>query len=392
MNETTTQAVFKQAGLAGVLKYHQLVVQPNQRDYSWKESYVSKLFKDISKAISDGEQTYFLGTIVTIPRPEGTLEVVDGQQRLATTAILLAAIRDYLSQEEPVLVESINNEFLTGIDRIKRERVPRLRLNVDDNDLFGWIIAGNPELPEPPCTRPSHELLKHTYNLAVRHVKNIVSTLEPKDLGDVLNNWLSYLETTAVIVLVTVPTGANAYKMFETLNDRGLRTSQADLIKNHLFGKSGNRFQEVQNRWSYMRGQLETLGEEDITVTFLRQALIAMRGFVREAEVYDTVVEAVKTEQSAVTFSSSLETASNSYVATFNPEHEKWNGYPDAARRSIEVLNLLNIRPLRPILLAIASRFQARDGASALQFMVSFGVRLVITGSTRTGSIEEGVA
>jgi len=63
---------------------------------------------------------HFLGTIVTIPRTTGYLEVVDGQQRLATAAILLAAIRDFLKGKEDVLVESINNEFLTGIDRTKR--------------------------------------------------------------------------------------------------------------------------------------------------------------------------------------------------------------------------------------------------------------------------------
>jgi uncharacterized protein with ParB-like and HNH nuclease domain len=51
-----------------------------------------------------------------------------------------------------------------------------------------------------------------------------------------------------VVVLVRVPSGANAYKMFETLNDRGLRTSQADLIKNYLFGRGGARLPEVQTR------------------------------------------------------------------------------------------------------------------------------------------------
>ena len=392
MSDVNTQAAFEQAGLAGVLKYNQLVVQPNQRDYAWKEAYVTKLFKDLAKSLSDAEETYFLGTIVTIPRKDGTLEVVDGQQRLATTALLLAAIRDYLTDKEPVLVESINNEFLTGIDRAKRERLPRLRLNIDDNELFRWLVARNAGDEEPQSSKESHALLKAAYNLAAKHVKNIVSTLEPRDHGDVLNSWVSFLEHKAVVVLVRVPSGANAYKMFETLNDRGLRTSQADLIKNHLFGKSGNRFAEVQSRWSYMRGQLESLEEEDITVTFLRQALIAMRGFVRSDDVYDAVVETVKSEQSAVTFSSGLEAASNAYVAIFNPEHDKWNGYPDAARRSIEVLNVFNIKPLRPLLLAIAIKMPDQEAAGSLQFMVSLSVRLIIASSTRTGSVEESLA
>ena len=392
MNEPTSQATFSLVGLASVLKENALVVQPNQRDYAWEESYVTKLFKDIAKSINDGEKTYFLGTVVTIPRSDGTLEVVDGQQRLATTALLLAAIRDYLGSSEPMLVESINNEFLTGINRGKRERLPKLRLNVDDNDLFRWLIARNANDAEPPATKESHHLLKGAYDLAAQHVKNIVSTLDPKDHADELNRWVSFLELNAAVVLVRVPSGANAYKMFETLNDRGLRTSQADLIKNYLFGRSGNRFAEVQARWSFMRGQLETLDEDEITVTFLRQALIATRGFVRSEGVYDSVVEAVKSEQGAVTFSSALETASNAYVAIFNPEHDKWNGYPDAARRSIEVLNLFDIKPLRPLLLSITMKMDSADAGAALQFMVSLSARLLITASTRTGSVEESLA
>ena len=63
----------------------------NQREYAWTEREVTDLLQDFALAISEAKP-YFLGTIVTIPREEGTLEVVDGQQRLATTAILLSAI------------------------------------------------------------------------------------------------------------------------------------------------------------------------------------------------------------------------------------------------------------------------------------------------------------
>ena len=373
MSDTKSQIAFEQCGLGSVLKQNQLVVPPNQREYSWAERQVTQLFQDFAKSLADGEQAYFLGTIVTIPRVNGNLEVVDGQQRLATTAILFAAIRDYLQDKEAVLVESINNEFLTGIDRVKRERVPRLKLNVDDNNLFAWILARNAGAPEPPITRDSHIKLQAAYAEARRHVRNIVSTLDQKDHGDLLNSWVSFVEHKAMVVLLRVPNDANAYKMFETLNDRGLRTSQADLIKNYLFGRAGERIQEVQNRWAYMRGALESLEEENITIDFLRHALIAIRGFIREAQVYDTVQENVKGEQAAVTFSSTLEILANAYVATFNPEHEKWNGYPDAVRKAIEVFNLLNIKPMRPLLLAIAAKFNQKEAALAFQFILYLG-------------------
>lgn len=385
MPEPRSQIAFDQSGLGTALKSYQLEVPPNQREYAWTDNEVTQLFQDYAKAIGD-DADYFLGTIVTIPRSNGSLEVVDGQQRLATSALLLAAIRDYLKDKnEDILVESINNDFLTGIDRGKRERLAKLRLNVDDNDLFSAIAS---DKPMPAASRPSHERLCAAYEEAKKQVQRIVAALDPKDHGDVLNRWVSFIEHNAVAVLLKVPDDADAYKMFETLNDRGLRTSQADLVKNYLFGRSGSRFDEVQSRWSYMRGALESLDEEDITINFLRHALILMRGYTSAPGVFDAVQEIAKAEQSTVTFAGHLETLANVYVATFNPEHERWNDYPKSARSAIEVFNLFNIKPMRALLLAIASQMEKKDAAESYSFLVSLGVRLLIAATIRSGSVE----
>ena len=56
------------------------------------------------------------------------------------------------------------------------------------------------------------------------------------------------------------------------------------------------------------------------------------------------------------------------------------------------MLNLFDIKPLRPVILAVGSSFEAREAGRALEFCVSLAVRLMITGGTRTGSVEEGLA
>jgi hypothetical protein len=391
MTDAKGQIAFDQLGLGNILRGYQLRVPPNQREYSWTDREVTQLFQDFGRAFTDGQE-YFLGTIVTIPRANSTLEVVDGQQRLATTAILLAAIRDYLvTKNEAILIESIENEFLTGIDRQKRLRVPKLRLNTDDNELFGGIITASVHDGFEPI-RPSHVLLLATAEEARRQVRRIAAIVGPNEEADLLEQWVSFIQHRAVAVLLRVPDDADAYKMFETLNDRGLRTSQADLIKNYLFGRAGDRIAEVQARWSYMRGALEALGEEDITITFLRHALIAQMGYLREAEVYDKVQTIARTEQSAVTFATALDNLASVYVATFNPEHERWNEYPLAARRAIEVFNLIDIKPMRPLLLAIAASMDKREATRAFSFLLPLGVRLVVASRTRSGSVEVPLA
>lgn len=289
-----------------------------------------------------------------------------------------------------MIADSIESEFLTVIDRANRSWIPRLRLNLDDNDYFRAKITNATPAPEP--SKASHRLIDDAIQEAREQVKSIVSGFDAKDHGDVLNGWISFMESRALAVLLRVPNDADAYRMFETLNDRGLRTSQSDLIKNYLLGRSGDRLQEVQQKWACMRGALETIEDDDITIAFLRHALSIIYGFVRETQVYETVQTHAKGSQPVITFANQLETLAGSYVAIHNAEHEKWNDYADEGRKALEVLNLFGIKPMRPLMLATAHRMQKREAEKAFQYFTSLCVRLMIAGSTRTGSVEEGLA
>ena len=130
------QIGFEQIGIGSVLRRYRLQVPLNQREYRWTTKEVTKLFQDFAKAISEEGSEHFLGTIVTVPLAPEVLEVVDGQQRLATTAIFLSEIRNYLSESDPLIAQDVENGLLTDIDRAARERVPKLKLNVDDNEFF----------------------------------------------------------------------------------------------------------------------------------------------------------------------------------------------------------------------------------------------------------------
>ncbi len=387
MNKIENQIHFEQLGLGDVLKRYQLIVPSNQREYSWSEREVTTLLQDFAQAISEDEAGYFLGTVVTIPQ-KGSLEVVDGQQRLATTAILLRCIFDYLKPIEPDLADSIRTDFLVGYDRIRKQHIPKLTLNLRDNDFFRAQVTGDIALAS--CA--SHLRIQEAFTKCKEHIKNVVSTHAEKDHADILNRWILFIQNKALVVLVRVTDEANAYKMFETLNDRGLKTSQSDLVKNHLFGKAAERIGEVQEKWTLLRGTLESMDNEDITIDFLRHGLTTSNGFVRENQIYETVQNIAKSPQTAITFASNMESLANIYVAIHNPDHEKWNKYNDGVRRSIEVLNLFNLRPMRPLMLAIAARFDEKETQEAFKFLITLTVRIFIVGNSRNGVIEQALA
>lgn len=383
------QIEFEQLGIASVLKRYQLVVPPNQREYAWEKGHVQRLFQDLSRAIGDGDSSYFLGTVVTIRR-DGHLEVVDGQQRLATTALLIHAMARYLSSLDSELAESLRSDFLVKFDRSKREKVPRVTLNAVDNHFFRGVITDSD--PRPPATKPSHTLISDSSNRAREQVTDIVAKFAEPDHGDELNRWVTFLEERAKVVLLIVSDDANAYRMFETLNDRGLRVSQADLIKNYLYGRAGDRLEEATTKWSLVRGALEGLDDDDATIDFLRHALTARSGFVREADLYKRVESSVRSSQQVITFLSDLEQLASKYVAIQNPEHEAWNKHPKTTRRAIEVLSLFDIKPMRPLALAVGHRMTPKEGDLALRMLVSLSARLSTVGGTRTGSLETALA
>jgi hypothetical protein len=381
------QIGFEQLGLGAVLKRYRVVVPPNQRDYAWTSREVKALLEDLALAISNDEDQHFLGTLVTIPKGLDSLEVVDGQQRLATTALCLAAMYHLSNASSPNLGRALQN-YLVDVDNSTLELSPKMRLNTADTAVFHDLIVNGDASSTRSNGRESHDLLIGAYETAKEHMKTVIRPIKENERFKVFQKWMNYLEFSARAILLKVPNSANAFKMFETLNDRGLRVSQADLVKNYIFGQAGERSSEAQQIWSYIKGALETLDEDDITINFLRQALISMHGVVRENDVYEKVQSITKGSQSSLDFLNSLESSSGDYVAIINPESDKWNSYTSSTRKSLMVINLFDIKPFRPVLLSIAKKFEPNTAAKAFEQLVSYGVRMIIASSTRSGSIE----
>jgi uncharacterized protein with ParB-like and HNH nuclease domain len=382
---------FDHLGMGSVLSRNRLIVPLNQREYSWEKKHVTDLLTDFTKALN--MKSYFLGTIVFTMTRDDALEVIDGQQRLATTTILIAAIRDHLlSLKEDMLVNSIEQEFLFKIIREKKEKSPRLTLNHQDRDYFVAHILERPKSAERQAAsakKPSHELMAEAAKCAAAHVKRLLAPHKKDNHVNVLNEWLSFIEHSAQVITLVVPDDLNAYVMFETLNDRGLKTSQADLVKNYLFGEANGRVHDAQLKWASMTGLLDGLGIEEITLTYLRHLAISQFGYTREKEVLEKIKTKVSGERPAIDFLESLADTANDYVALLTPSHAKWNGFRPSTRERLRALLTLRVGILRPLILAVVRRFQKAEIEKAIRLFVCWSVRFMIGGGTRSGSTEE---
>jgi hypothetical protein len=168
-------------GLA--LKNLRLAVPVHQRSYKWEPDNVTDLYQDLGSAMNENEPEYFLGSIVLVTRDDGQLEVNDGQQRLATSMILIAAIRDYfLSIKDEKTASLIEDDFLFTTDRKSHDTFPKLRMNVQDHDFFTRRILARPDDPKRQAIKSTSADLKDSHRRIIRaarvasqHIKDLIA-------------------------------------------------------------------------------------------------------------------------------------------------------------------------------------------------------------------------
>lgn len=388
---------FQEYGIAKLLSEQRFSVPSNQRPYAWETEHVTDLFQDILQAVDDDE-SYFLGTcVLTATDDEGNnLSIADGQQRLATITILLAAFRDYYTAvKDNTRADEIARKYLYQIDMETLEQVPRLTLSHKDSDFFCKRILSTPDSTDRSVqpSSGSHKLIDQAAQIAAKHVNELVHQPDTQaGKSKRLVRWEKFLCSKVVVVAVTVNDDANAYVIFETLNDRGLDLSKADLIKNYLFSKVGNANLEIAiGQWASMQSSIEAVGDEQTLVDFIRHYWMTLHGEIRVPVLYRRLKSQINSRPRATDFCTGLEVNAPAYAALLNPTHEKWNAYPTSVRRHIETMLELGVVQIRPLMLAVSRRFEVKEAARAFQLFVSWTVRMLISGWP-AGTIEKAYA
>jgi len=385
-----------ESGIGSVLNRYPLRVPLNQRSYAWEDSHVNTLLQDFSNAILGENKTYFLGTIVLTHGGDAKWEVADGQQRLATTAILISAIRDHLYQGTPNEREAAakyTQNYLLEFDEMSGEHVPKLRLNSEDNDFFMKNALLSPDATERGSASPkteSHVRLAEAITLCRAHVAKIIAPYAKADQAKRLYEWVRFLRDSAVIIEIRVPDHFNAYTLFETLNDRGLRASQADILKNYLFGKAQDRLNEVAPKWAAMASVIESIDVDDLLLTYLRHYWISYNGPTLEKQLAERIRERVVGRQQAVDMSITLAGSAVDYAALFSPlEHTGWPAFDKRTRAYIYIMTrILQIEQIRPLLLAVIRHFAPPEAKLAFKTMLSWSVRFLTAGGGGGGVLD----
>lgn len=375
-------------GIGHLLNDRLLAIPDYQRAYSWrKDDEVEELWRDLCEAIDSETPEYFLGSIVTTRvGGEERVQVIDGQQRLATVSLIYAAIRDLLEARADERAKEIERDFLGKRDLITRDYKPRLVLNADDNDFFHRITMHPATDRRLTPSLGSHKLLNDSFELFLEKFNELTKGLGPDEWQTPLLKWCSYLLEKAKIIEVAVADEARAFVIFETLNDRGLNLSTSDLLKNYLFAKAGNRVEEVKARWQRAMSSFSiTKLDAD---TFLRHFWASKKGVVRVRALYSQMKLEITNEQSAVDFAEELANCSPLWMAMFDRDAEIWNNYNPSARAALDTLKNLSVEQCRPLLLAAMRMFASDQVEELLSLIVGWSVRWSVVGGGGAGTVE----
>lgn len=378
------------SGLGELLRGFRLRVPKYQRNYAWDDEHVVDLLDDLAGSIEKNEPRHFVGSIVLTRLSKEDLEIVDGQQRLATAFMVLCAIRDYFrDNNDTTRAEAVTSKYIYTSDLKSKDRLPRLTLNGTDNAYFQYHVVDRPKTSVSPikASTASHHRITEAFKRVADRVRKIAE-VAGSAADDALIKWVEFIDGGASAIRVIVPDHATAFTIFETLNDRGIELAISDLVKNFLFAAASDDIESAETYWIKMSGVLEAMSEKDVYTNFLRHFWSSYHGLTREREIFKKAKAQVKNKKDALSLCDDLSRNAGHYAALANPGHPFWRKATPECKDHVNSLVVLRMTQVRPLLLAVCDTFNATETLKALRVLVAASVRILIAQS-RGGSVEK---
>ncbi len=359
-----------------------------QRDYSWTEDEWEDLWLDIQDTIKEGgEPAHYMGYLVLQSDDEKVFDVIDGQQRLTTLSLIVLAVLKNLQRlidegkdanDNQKRLETLRKNYIGYLDPITLIPRSKLTLNRNNDNYYQTYLVPLSRLPQRGFRASEHSLRKafEWFDKKVSEYARKSSLVE----GVALATLVEMVSDRLFFTVITVTDELNAYKVFETLNARGVRLSATDLLKNYLFsvldrkGQHEHELMKLEDRWEAM---VSRLGSESFP-DFLRIHWNSRHSFVRQAELFKAIRGQVKTDQEVFKLIRAMEDDVDAYLGLTSPETSSW---PPKLKSYAQELKLFGVRQPFPLLLAARRMFNDQQFEPILRAVVMISFRYnVISG------------
>lgn len=370
------------------------IVPRFQRDYSWEQSHWEDLWYDICEL--ETEKFHFMGYVVLQQSDdEKKFVIIDGQQRFTTLSIIALVIIKILEEladngiepeKNKERSEALRSTFIGYKDPASLVTKSKLVLNRNNDDYYQSYIVRLRKRTSSGRLKPSEKLMSKAFEYFYGMIKEYFKDdLSGERLAGFLNNVIAeYLCFTQI----TVDNEVNAFKVFETLNARGVRLSTTDLLKNLLFSMvaSGGEadIDQAERQWQSINNTLGTIGFP----VYLRHFWNSRNNLSRQQTLFKDVKKSLDSPKSALNLLDELEKMADVYFAFTQPEDDLWRE-DKSKKHSIDCLKLFNVSQCYSMLLSAYEKLEDREFTKLLKYCVVISFRYNIVGGLNPNRIEK---
>ena len=373
MNFNTTNNTFRQL-MGNGLSY---CVPTFQRDYSWGADEWDDLWQDIVGLFGeDPEPAHYMGYLVLQSSDNRVFDIIDGQQRMTTLSLLMLAavshltdlaVPDDLDDPQYRRAQQLRHNYIGYLDPVSLVARSKLTLNRHDNGFYQNYLVPLERLPQRGLNASEH-LLRRAFTFFKERVKE-----RSQDDGEAVARFVDVAVDKLFFTVITVTDELNAFKVFETLNARGVRLSATDLLKNYLFsvisrgGMHESELKTLENRWEDIVG---LLGSESFP-EFLRVFWNSRNRLVRRGYLFKTIRGAISNRGKAFALIRDMDRYARVYTALRSSEDGLWTVQE---RDNLAQLQMFSVRQPLAVLMAVYDRFSEDDRAGFGRFLRAIAV------------------
>lgn len=337
-----------------------------QRPFSWEAEHVDEFWNDAIKNFDDG---YFIGPMVVYREDSRDLGVVDGQQRLTTISLILAALRDNFEAHDDHTLADASHRFVERPDPDGKQRFV-LQSDVGEGRWIHEILqrrADTGPLRKENFDAPTWA----AFSVVSERLADIVTEAQGSTKSEARRRTAALKALRRVrdqllgltVIWVPLDTEDDAYEIFETLNARGKDLEVSDRLKNlflgHLRAANAN-VDDYRRRWNVIRELYDREPTSRDLNRFILHWWLSRAAFVAERKVFAAIKKQVPRREAASTFER-FEKDANIYRTIVEPDSVSWTIERHPVRDSLRGLQIMRLAQPMPFVLALMRAYDAKE-------------------------------
>lgn len=340
-----------------------------QRPYSWERDEVENFWNDV---VNESTENYFIGSMVVYQSKKPYFGIVDGQQRLTTITLMLAAVRnafnalgeENLAKGVHKYIEKPNIENSAEFVIHAETSFPYFQDHIQSFD--GLAIdceVGVEEQNLKSAFELINQRLASFIPLSVEQSQsslfsdiNLDSIQKLKELRDKI--------LSLKLVFIQLDNEEDAYLIFETLNARGRDLKTSDLVKNLLLKKmksANSRLDSPKESWNSLVKKFDDTNDSNILDTFLLHYWISEHSYTTDKKLFSQISDYVSAaESNASILLKKLVEVATIYCKLLHPNGAKWTREEAEVKESLLALNSFKVKQQHSMTLALLRAYEDR--------------------------------